>query len=198
MRQGRREREEGERERLGREKREKRPLTKRFTRLFAATNNLFMESALKPLRERQKERTNDRKGETGEVAEERGEGGGRRREERDQNPSSEFLILRNRRRIPERFHSGPAISGISLAPFPGTPTARRARVNGLFGFTDSCPPLPLSPPLFFPFLAWSSSSARSRSRESKFRAIYPHRDLAHSSSRPHLQSVSPPLYSFPA
>lgn len=55
-----------------------------------------------------------------------------------ENLSSEFLILRNRRRIPERFHSGPAISGISLAPFPGTLTARRARVNGLFEFTDSC------------------------------------------------------------
>lgn len=46
------------RERKEREDREKREasLTKRFTRLFAATNNLFMESVLKPLRERQKER----------------------------------------------------------------------------------------------------------------------------------------------
>lgn len=51
-----------------RESREKRDafLTKRFTRLFAATNNLFMESDLKPLRERQKERGNLRGGEEGQ------------------------------------------------------------------------------------------------------------------------------------
>lgn len=66
-------RQEGEKEtgaREDRERSEKRPLTKRFTRLFAATNNLFMESALEPLRERQKERMNDRKGQTGEEEEE--------------------------------------------------------------------------------------------------------------------------------
>lgn len=43
-----------------------------------------------------------------------------------QNLSSEFLILRNRRRIPEKFHSEPAIPGISLAPFPGTRRVRGA------------------------------------------------------------------------
>lgn len=40
-----------ERQKREREEREA-SLTKRFTRLFAATNNLFMESDLKPLRER--------------------------------------------------------------------------------------------------------------------------------------------------
>lgn len=68
-----------------------------------------------------------------------------------ENLSSEFLILRNRRRIPERFHSGPAISGISLAPFPGTPATRRARVNGLYGFTDSCSLISLALSLSFSF-----------------------------------------------
>lgn len=58
----------------------------------------------------------------------------------EQNLSSEFLILRNRQRIPEKFHSEPAISGISLAPFPGTPRAlAEARVNDLFEFTDCLP-----------------------------------------------------------
>lgn len=89
-------------------------------------------------KDRKKERTIER-GKRGGRREIGGGGGGGGEERRDQNPSSEFLILRNRRRIPERFHSGPAILSISLAPFPGTPTARRARVNGLFGFTDSCP-----------------------------------------------------------
>lgn len=90
---GKRERREGGRERKNGEERET-SLTKRFTRLFAATNNLFMESDLKPLRERQKEKGNLREGKGGK--------GGER------NLSSEFLILRNRRRIPEKFHSGPA------------------------------------------------------------------------------------------
>lgn len=85
----------------------------------------------------------DRNGRAGTRGRERGGVEGKERREW-QNLSSEFLILRNRRRIPERFHSGPAISGISLAPFPGTLAARRARVNGLFGFTDSCLPLFLS------------------------------------------------------
>lgn len=54
MRERKRERDEGARE--DREKLGEAPFTKRFTRLFAATNNLFMESALEPHRERQKEK----------------------------------------------------------------------------------------------------------------------------------------------
>lgn len=59
-----------------REDREKReaPFTKRFTRLFAATNNLFMESALKPHRERQKEKTNDIERESERMGEEEKDG----------------------------------------------------------------------------------------------------------------------------
>lgn len=49
--------EEGEEERENREKREA-SLTKRFTRLFAATNNLFMESDLNRFaKDRQKGKT---------------------------------------------------------------------------------------------------------------------------------------------
>lgn len=51
----------------------------------------------------------------------------REREAAGPKGASEFLILRNRRRIPERFHSPGPGPGISLAPFPGTPGAR---VNG--------------------------------------------------------------------
>lgn len=56
---------ERDRERERRDERERMEtreasLTKRSARLFAATNILFMESALEPLRERQKERKNER------------------------------------------------------------------------------------------------------------------------------------------
>lgn len=65
--------------------------TKRSTRLFAAANHLFMESAL--IRET---RESERKGEPR---------GSREKTPRGEDPTSEFLILRNRPRIPERFHS---------------------------------------------------------------------------------------------